>query len=82
MSESTALLSKLPSKHVEPLWTVMKSMVTSQPSPRAEPAIWRYDEIRPLLCEAGQTVPTEQAERRVLMLINPQLCTSDSFKIQ
>lgn len=77
-TESTAaqqLLQKLPPKHVEPLWTVMKSMVTAQPSPKAEVALWKYDQLRPLLLEAGKVVPTEQAERRVLMLINPALST-------
>ena len=73
MADTSDLLSKLPSQHVEPLWTVMHSMVPPMPKPRAEPMIWRYKELRPLLQEAGRTVPTEKAERRVLMLVNPSL---------
>jgi gentisate 1,2-dioxygenase len=68
-----ALLQKLPAEHVEPLWTVMKAMVTTRPSPKAEVTLWEYKKLRPLLLEAGNVVPTEQAERRVLMLINPAL---------
>ena len=33
--------------------------------------IWRYDEIRPTLLKAGELVSESQAERRVLMLVNP-----------
>ena len=67
------LLQKLPPEHVEPLWTVMKAMVPARPSPKAEVGLWKYRDLRPLLLEAGRVVPTEQAERRVLMLINPAL---------
>jgi gentisate 1,2-dioxygenase len=35
------------------------------------PALWRYNEIRPLLMEAGELITAEQAERRVLVLENP-----------
>jgi gentisate 1,2-dioxygenase len=33
----------------------------------------RYEALRPHLVRAGQLVPEEQAERRVLMLINPTM---------
>lgn len=35
--------------------------------------IHRYKDVRPHLIRAGQLVPEEQAERRVLMLINPKM---------
>ena len=70
---SEELLQKLPAQNVQPLWTVMKAMVTPTPSPKAEVTLWKYKELRPLLLEAGQAVSSEQAERRVLMLINPAL---------
>lgn len=68
-------LDVLPSHHVNPLWTVMKAMVPKQPVPKAEVALWKYKELRPLLLEAGKTVTSEEAERRVLMLTNPALST-------
>ena len=33
----------------------------------------RYKDVRPHLIRAGQLVPEHQAERRVLMLINPSM---------
>ncbi|KAH8817399.1 RmlC-like cupin domain-containing protein [Xylogone sp. PMI_703] len=72
-SPNEALLQKLPPYNVQPLWTAMKAMVTPTPSPKAEVALWKYRELRPLLIESGETVTSEQAERRVLMLINPAL---------
>ncbi|KAK4499901.1 hypothetical protein PRZ48_008087 [Zasmidium cellare] len=41
------------------------------PNPTCTPHVWRYDEIRPHLLRAGELVTEKQAERRVLMLINP-----------
>ncbi|OAP59251.1 hypothetical protein AYL99_06549 [Fonsecaea erecta] len=67
------LLDKLPEQHVQPLWTAMRAMVTPKPSPKAEVAVWRYKELRSLLLEAGDVVSSEEAERRVLMLVNPAL---------
>jgi len=63
----------LSAHHVEPLWTAMKAMVTPQPSPKAQVALWKYEELRPLLLQAGRVVTSEKAERRVLMLTNPAL---------
>lgn len=37
-----------------------------------------YDAIRPLLLKAGTTVIEKQAERRVLMLVNPSMGKTDS----
>ena len=37
------------------------------------PTIWRYEELRPLLMEAGRLITAEEAERRVVMLVNPGL---------
>ncbi|KAK5425332.1 hypothetical protein LTR34_011239 [Exophiala xenobiotica] len=67
------LLNKLPAQNVNSLWTAMHAMVTTKPSPKADVALWKYKELRPLLLEAGNAVSAEQAERRVLMLTNPAL---------
>ena len=52
--------------HTKPLWKQMAKLNPPLPNPRCTPHIWRYDEIR-----AGELVSEKQAERRVLMLINP-----------
>ena len=71
--DANAFYGQLSEHHVQPLWTAMKAMVTTQPSPKAQVAIWKYNDMRPLLLEAGRVVTSEKAERRVLMLTNPAL---------
>lgn len=62
----------LPSNLV-PLWTQMSKMVPPRPNPTTVPLSWKYKEARPLLMKAGEIVSAEDAERRVLMLVNPSL---------
>lgn len=70
-SEMDSFLSGLPAKNLEPLWSRMGAMVPPSPNPEAVPAIWKYEEMLPHLQSAAKLVPEEQAERRVLMLVNP-----------
>jgi gentisate 1,2-dioxygenase len=67
------LLNSLKPHNVEPLWTVMDAMVPPIPQPKAIPTVWKYKLLRPLLTESGRLVTENEAERRVLMLINPAL---------
>lgn len=57
--------------HAMPLWEQMAKLNPPAPNPTAVPHIWRYKDIRPSLGLAGELVTEDQAERRVLMLINP-----------
>jgi len=41
------------------------------PQPVTVPHLWRWAELAPLLRRAGELVDTVEAERRVLMLVNP-----------
>jgi gentisate 1,2-dioxygenase len=54
-----------------PLWEVLGEIVGAQPHPASVPALWRYQELRPLLMESGALITAREAERRVLMLENP-----------
>ena len=54
-----------------PLWEVMRGLVTPEPASPCVPALWRYDEIRPFIMEAGGLITAKEAERRVLVLENP-----------
>lgn len=65
------LLSFVETLDIKPLWKQMTRLNPVLPNPTAKPHIWRYDSIRPSLLRAGELVPEEQAERRVLMLVNP-----------
>jgi len=65
--------------HTQPLWTQMARLNPPLPNPICIPHIWRYDEIRPSLLRAGELVTEQQAERRVLMLVNPARGTYAKF---
>lgn len=54
-----------------PLWAQMTKLNPPEPNPQCEPYIWRYKDIRPYLLRAGELITEKQAERRVLMLVNP-----------
>jgi gentisate 1,2-dioxygenase len=66
-----ALYAKLDSKNAAPLWEVLSRLVLAEPKPKIVAALWNYDEVRPLLMEAGQVITAREAERRVLVLENP-----------
>jgi gentisate 1,2-dioxygenase len=68
-----ALYERLDAKNAAPLWEVLGDIVTPFPKAGCAAAIWRYDDIRPLLMEAGTAITAQQAERRVLVLENPHL---------
>ena len=57
--------------HAVPLWPQMVKFNPPAPNPKCVPHIWRYDEVRPYLVRAGELVKEKDAERRVLMLVNP-----------
>ena len=57
-----------------PLWEEMNQFASrTEPGPGMEPALWRYSQVRPLVMQSGGIVSTEEAERRVLALVNPGL---------
>jgi gentisate 1,2-dioxygenase len=55
-----------------PLWPQMVKYNPPKPNPKCIPYLWKYDEVRPYLVRAGELVKEKDAERRVLMLINPE----------
>lgn len=71
--ERREFYSRLASKSAKPLWEVLGSLVTPEPSDRTQAAIWRYREMRPLISEGARLITPEEAERRVLVLENPGL---------
>ncbi|KAI1344807.1 RmlC-like cupin [Xylariaceae sp. FL0016] len=72
IEEATAdLLQNVEDTHTKPLWLQMTRLNPPLPNPQCKPHLWKYSEIRPNLIRAGELIPEEQAERRVLMLVNP-----------
>ncbi|KAJ5679440.1 Lipoamide Acyltransferase [Penicillium macrosclerotiorum] len=51
----------------------MDDMVPITPNPKSKAHLWKYADALPHLQKASQLVPEEQAERRVLMLVNPNM---------
>src|SRR2546428_11971714 len=72
-AERQEFYERLAQRSAAPLWEVLADLVPVQPKPTCVPAIWRYDEMRPLLMESGGIITAQEAERRVLMLANPGL---------
>lgn len=71
--ERREFYQRLAAKSTTPLWESLNRLVFTEPRPRCVPAIWRFEEIRPLLMEAGQVITAKEADRRVLILENPGL---------
>lgn len=70
--EMNQLLEVLKSTNTLPLWEQMSRLNPTAPNPTCIPHLWKFDDIKPCLLRAGELVTEKQAERRVLMLINPR----------
>ncbi|AJP56313.1 gentisate 1,2-dioxygenase [Pandoraea vervacti] len=78
-AERAAYYEHIGLNHMAPLWESLHSLVPPQPRPRVAPAIWKYNEVRPLVMEAGRVISAEEAVRRVLILQNPGTPGSSSI---
>ncbi|BEJ14232.1 hypothetical protein CspHIS471_0314060 [Cutaneotrichosporon sp. HIS471] len=67
------LINDIKSENVEPLWPKMGRLNPPTPEPKAVAHKFEYAKLRPHLIRAGKLVTEKQAERRVLMLINPSM---------
>ena len=72
-AERKEFYSRLKTKNAAPLWEVLGDIVRRDPRTAVQAALWRYDEMRPFIAEAGRIITAEEAERRVLILENPGL---------
>ena len=66
------LLKSAEQQHTKPLWAQMARLNPPIPNPKCIPHVWEYEQIRPNLLQSGELITEKQAERRVLMLVNPQ----------
>jgi gentisate 1,2-dioxygenase len=79
-----AYYDKISKKDMAPLWEVLRNVVTKEPKSKASAHVWKFDEVKKLMLEAGDVITAEEAERRVLVLENPSLrgqsrCTNSLF---
>ena len=72
-AELDAYYRDLESIHTTALWRVLADQMPDYPQPKAVPFLWRYQDVRPQVLRAGQLVTPEQANRRVVVLVNPGL---------
>lgn len=56
-----------------PLWRFYGNLFPKEPVSKAVPFLWRYNEIRELLSYFTSVMSLQEAERRVLMMVNPGL---------
>jgi gentisate 1,2-dioxygenase len=71
--ERNAYYTKIGESNLAPLWEVLRGLIVKEPRSVAQPVLWRYDEIRPYIMQAGKLITAKEAERRVLVLENPGL---------
>lgn len=71
--DRSAFYKELDSLNLAPLWEVLKGLVPADPRPIAAPCAWHWTTVRPQLLAAGASITAEEAERRVLVLENPNL---------
>lgn len=71
--EREAFYAKIAERGLAPLWEVLKGIQTREPRPPEVPAWWHYEQVRPMLMEAGGLISAREADRRVLILENPAL---------
>jgi gentisate 1,2-dioxygenase len=68
-----AYYDKISKKDMAPLWEVLRDVVTKEPKSKCAPHVWKFDDIKGLMLEAGDVISAEEAERRVLVLENPAM---------
>jgi gentisate 1,2-dioxygenase len=63
--------AQLRAQNVTPAW--IGGGISTEPRSKAVPFLWHWRDLRPQAMRAAQLVGTQQAERRVLRLTNPEL---------
>jgi gentisate 1,2-dioxygenase len=63
--------AELRAQHVTPAW--IGGGVSLEPQSKAVPHVWHWRDLHPQAMRAARLVGTQQAERRVLRLTNPEL---------
>src|SRR5262249_21362898 len=71
--ERKAFYARINKQNMTALWTVMNALITPEPKSQCMAALWRFEDIRAAMLEAGSLITAKEAERRVLILENPGL---------
>jgi gentisate 1,2-dioxygenase len=71
VAQRTAFYGELRNEGMEALWNALSSVAQKEPRVESKPFIWKWKTVRRQILRAGDLVTPQEAERRVLMLINP-----------
>src|SRR3954466_7005867 len=66
-----AYYERIGQKNMAPLWEVLRELVPNEPATPFLPALWRFNDFKPMVFEGGELITAKEAERRVLVLENP-----------
>ncbi|MDA7599902.1 gentisate 1,2-dioxygenase [Alphaproteobacteria bacterium] len=69
--ERKEFYDRIDGQSLTPLWSVLNALVTPEPKSDCKAHLWKYDDVREFLLEAGGLITAKEAERRVLILENP-----------
>jgi gentisate 1,2-dioxygenase len=69
--ERLAFYQKIDQLAYTPLWSVFADIITPQPKSACRPNLWKFEQARAWLLEAGELITAQEAERRVLIMENP-----------
>lgn len=75
-SQREAFYRQLEAQSIEALWRVLGDAAPKAPRVVSQAHIWRWTDIRAHMLRSGDLVTPQEAERRVLMLINPAFKSS------
>ncbi len=71
IEQREAFYQELHGEGMEALWRVIATAAQHEPRVQSIPFIWRWQNVRAKMMRASDLVTPQEAERRVLMLINP-----------
>lgn len=73
-AELNALYSDMETRHLMALWRLEGNIMPRQPTSRAKPWLWKWNELYAIAERAGSLVPVERGgDRRAIALANPGL---------
>lgn len=64
-------MAEMEAANLQPLWDRYHDLLPEEPAAPDRPMIWRWRDLGPFIDRAARDVDMKDAERRVLMLVNP-----------
>ena len=71
MKDLSQLNEKLKKKNLGGLWEIFEQEAYKEPSSVLQPYLWKWDDIRDAIAEAGDAIDLDSNSRRAIRLLNP-----------